>query len=112
LSDQRAPIPTRVRIGLTTLAGIALYGIGVATAMPYGRTPLLDVSDAIMLAVLVALGGFVAQLYSRIGTVEAKLTQAEDYNRSLWAYCRRLIDLYYRNRRDGAPDPGPLPDEP
>lgn len=111
MSDQRAPIPTRVRIGLTTLGGLTLYGIGVATPMPYGRTPLLDVSDAIMLAVLVALGGFVAQLYSRIGTVEAKLTKAEDYNRSLWAYCRRLIDLYYRHRRDGAPDPGPLPDE-
>ena len=53
MSDQRAPIPTRVRIGLTTLGGLTLYGIGVATPVPYGRAPLLDVSDAIMLAVLV-----------------------------------------------------------
>ena len=60
----------------------------------------------------IELGVLVAQLYARVQHLEAKVEQGQSYNRDLWAYCRRLLDLYYRHRRDGSPDPDPLPDEP
>lgn len=57
----------------------------------------------VLVAGLGILGGIVGHLVKR-------LDRLEEGNRKLWTYCRKLIDLYYRNRREGAPDPDPLPD--
>ena len=67
---------------------------------------------AVITAGLALLGALLAQLYSRVQHLEDDVKAARSYNRDLWAYCRRLLDLYYRHRRDGSPDPDPLPDEP
>ena len=45
-----------------------------------------------------ALGVMVAQLYRRLDNVE-------DEYRELWDTYRYNLDLYYRNRTPGAPDP-------
>lgn len=64
---------------------------------------VLGVAAGIIAALLAILSGIVAQLYGRV-------TRLESYNRDLWAYTRRVLDLYYRHRQPGAPDPDPLPD--
>lgn len=53
----------------------------------------------------------------RLESAEAKAERAEkraaavdDYNRRMWLWARRHVDLYYRWRRDGAPDPEPIPE--
>lgn len=59
---------------------------------------------ALCVAGLTLLGVLYSQLLARV-------TALEDANRSLWSYTRRLLDLYYRHRRDDAPDPPHLPDD-
>lgn len=62
-----------------------------------------------------ALAGVVVHrltdLENRVERAEARVVKAEKYNRRLWEWARKHIDLYYRHRRDGSPDPYPLPDE-
>lgn len=64
---------------------------------------LIGVLATLLVAGLSLLGVIVAQLARRLDRLERD-------NRALWAYCRRLLDLYYRHRQPGAPDPDPLPD--
>ena len=59
-------------------------------------------------AICVAGVGFIGILY---GNLLTRMAALENTNRSLWHYCRRIQDLYYRHRRDGAPDPPDLPDD-
>ncbi|MGC4106041.1 MAG: hypothetical protein QM753_06760 [Thermomicrobiales bacterium] len=65
----------------------------------------------ITVAVVGLAGVLYGHLNGRINELDDDLKAARSYNQRLWAYCRRLMDLYYRNRRDGAPDPEPLPDD-
>ena len=66
-------------------------------------------------AVIVGALGFVGTLSTvvlhRLSELEKRVNRAEGYNRRLWAYTRRLQDLYYLHRRPGSPDPDPLPEE-
>lgn len=39
------------------------------------------------------------------------ISALEGRNDNLWRSHRRLIDLYYRWRKDGAPDPEPMPSD-
>lgn len=75
----------------------------------------MTVDPAVIVGVIVAfigiVGGLFAQLYLRIATVEKQLKQAQSYNRRMWLWARRHIDLYYRWRREGAPEPEVLPVE-
>ena len=57
-------------------------------------------------AICVAGVGFLGVLY---GQLMPRVNTLEETNRSLWSYTRRVLDLYYRHRRDGAPDPPDLP---
>ena len=67
---------------------------------------------AVILGALLALFGvLLGQLYARISRLEGKITSAEQYNRRLWMWARAHIDLYYRHRSEGAPDPLPIPSE-
>lgn len=75
------------------------------------ETSLLALVGVITAAALTAFAAILATQAKRISDLEHKTDAAADYNRKLWAYCRRLIDLYYKHRRDGAPDPPELPTE-
>ncbi len=57
-------------------------------------------------------GVLYGHLSAQVAGVRKDLQTERAYNREMWAYCRRLLDLYYRHRCEGAPDPDPLPDEP
>lgn len=56
--------------------------------------------------------GRIQSLEDRVGSLEDDLSDERSYSRSMWAYCRKLVDQYYRWRKDGAPDPDPLPPDP
>lgn len=71
----------------------------------------MDTFTALTAAGLALLGVLSGHILTRVHRLEDELDQARRYNRELWAYCRRLIDLYYRHRVPGAPDPDPLPEE-
>lgn len=71
----------------------------------------LTVAGVIVAALLTLFGVLIAQLYLRIGKLEGQVHKGEAYNRRLWQYVRALLDLYYRHRRDGSPDPEPIPSE-
>lgn len=67
---------------------------------------------AIVTAITALFGVMYGHLSGRLTALEDDLGQARSYNREMWMYCRRLLDLYYRHRGPEGPDPDPLPDEP
>ena len=71
---------------------------------------LLAAVGAVLVAVLSVGGVILGQLWARVHNLETQIKYARDQNRGLWNYCRRLLDLYYRHRTPGSPDPDPLPD--
>lgn len=48
-------------------------------------------------------------LFKRIENIEVALKKSEDYNNTLWVWCRRHLDIYYQFRKPGSPEPDPLP---
>lgn len=62
-------------------------------------------------AVLILVGTLATIVAHRLSELEKRIVKAESYNRRLWLWSRAHLDLYYRWRRDGAPDPDPLPEE-
>lgn len=44
--------------------------------------------------------------------MKKSLAEEQSFSRDMWIYCRNLLDLYYRNRKPGSPDPDPLPRDP
>lgn len=98
---------------IPAIVALSAFAGGALIPLPHGGGgPLLDINDTLVIAAGAGISGFVVQLYLRMGRVEAELSKAQTAHRNLWAYCRALIDLYYRHRKDGSPDPGPLPEEP
>ena len=73
--------------------------------------PLFDLSDQVAIAVIAGLVALVSGMLAAIIPLYVRVAKIENYNKRLWAYCRGLLDLYYRHRKDGAPDPAPLPDD-
>lgn len=71
----------------------------------------LTVLGGVVVAVVSAGGVALGHLYKRLFDVEAEVKSAKAQNRKLWMWARKHIDLYYRFRTDGAPDPDPLPDD-
>lgn len=61
-------------------------------------------------ALIGLLGALSLHVLTRIHRLEDELDQARNYNRQLWRYCRGLLDLYYRHRTPGSPDPDPVPE--
>ena len=72
---------------------------------------MLTAFVAVTVAALGLLGVIVGHTVTRLKALEDDLAASQAYNRVLWLYCRNLIDLYYRHRPAGAPDPAPLPEE-
>ena len=75
------------------------------------ESALLTVLGVILTAVLTVVGAALAGISGRLRAVEDDLADARAYNRRLWAWARHQLDLYYRHRKDGAPDPMPIPTE-
>lgn len=62
-------------------------------------------------AVLALVGVIIGQMWARLSALEQRVEKAATYNRRLWEWARQHIDLYYRFRRDGAPDPAKIPED-
>lgn len=78
----------------------------------------LTVAGVLVASVLTAYGIIlnvqsrrITEMEQKVLKAESQLAAAKNYNRRLWLFCRNLIDLYYRHRRDGSPDPPGLPEE-
>ena len=56
-------------------------------------------------------GAWTTILFNRIRSVERKLSQTQTYNRRLWEWSVRHLELYYRWRMDGSPEPDKIPNE-
>lgn len=61
--------------------------------------------------VLAVVGAIVTALVVLVGNLYVRLARLERSNRTLWAWSRAVLDLYYRYRTDGSPDPPPLPND-
>lgn len=66
---------------------------------------------AIIIAGITLTGALLGHFYSRLNSLEENLKSARAYNLVLWEWARKQVDLYYRYRQDGAPDPDPIPKE-
>ena len=72
---------------------------------------IIAAMGAIVVAAIAAGGGALGHVYRRLDEVEAELEGVRAHNRRLWVWARKHLDLYYRHRSDGAPDPDPIPEE-
>lgn len=79
---------------------------------------VLAFAGIIIASALTAFGVILGAQAQRITDIEdnladakARVDSAKKYNMKLWEYCRALLDLYYRHRREDAPDPPKLPAE-
>ena len=72
---------------------------------------LLTVLGAILVGVLSVGGVALSNISGRLDNVEEDLRRSRNYNHKLWAYCRKHLDMYYKWRKDDAPDPEPIPEE-
>ena len=66
---------------------------------------------AILTATVALFSALLGWLFKRLNTLENRVYGSELYIRRLWLWSRRLMDLYYRHREPGAPDPTPLPQD-
>lgn len=65
----------------------------------------------IIVAGISLTGVLLGHFYTRLHGLEESLKSARAYNFLLWEWARKQVDLYYRFRREGAPDPDPIPKE-
>lgn len=78
MTEIKALITVRRPVWLLVLAVIATALLGYLSGLltpiqPEMRSPLLDINDGILLAVLGGMGIFVGHLYTRLGKVEDQL---------------------------------------
>lgn len=72
-------------------------------------TALIAGGVAIVVALLGLFGVLLGQLYSRVSHLEARVGEAEDFVTRLREWAISHLQLYLTWRKDGAPDPHPLP---
>lgn len=70
---------------------------------------LLAGVGVVIAAALTFIGVLLGHQASRIAALERRVDCSDDYSRRLWTWARDLLDLYFRHRKDGAPDPPPIP---
>lgn len=70
---------------------------------------VLTILGVVATAVLTALVALVGTQAKRISEVEVRIDDAEAYNDELWEWGRGQLDMYYNYRKEGAPDPKPIP---
>lgn len=72
---------------------------------------LLTVLGSVFVGAL-AVGGVVfGNISSRLRAVEDDLSKERQYNRALWLWAKSVLDLYYKTRPAGSPEPPPMPKE-
>lgn len=72
---------------------------------------LLTVLGTIVVSLLATGGLILGNISGRLHKVEEELAKERAYNRLIWLWARRFVDQYYKWRREGAPDPPPLPEQ-
>lgn len=70
----------------------------------------LTVAGVVVAALLALFGVLIGQLYARISRLENRVNAEVDYSNRLWAYTRKLLDLYFTHRKVSGPDPGTIPE--
>ena len=73
------------------------------------ETSLLAVLGVVITAVFSVLGVLISVQASRISQIEREVEDLDAYNDEMWEWCREQLDMYYRYRKDGAPNPKPIP---
>ena len=63
----------------------------------------------LLTAAITFFGILAGWMLKRLNSLETRVRKSEQYNRRMWMWARRHVDLYYRHRVPGAPDPDPLP---
>lgn len=67
-----------------------------------------ETTVAVIGAVALLLGAWIKWRGTRLGQLEKRVDRLERRNRSLWLYCRQLIDHIYRGK---GPPPPPWPED-
>lgn len=75
------------------------------------ETTLLTVLGVVLASVLSIGGVVLANISTRLRSVEDDLAVVRTKHARLWLEYRKLVDRYYRWKREDAPDPEPLNDE-
>jgi hypothetical protein len=66
----------------------------------------------LIVSVLGGVGVLIGHIWARLAAVEAQLKASTQHSHAMWVWARTMIDMYLTWRREGAPDPEPIPDEP
>ena len=72
---------------------------------------MITLLGVIVTAVSTVFGIILKIMSERIGEIEEESERVMGYNRRLWNWAREHLDLYYRYRKEGAPNPAPIPHE-
>ena len=72
---------------------------------------MITLLGVIVTAVSTVFGIILKIMSDRIGEIEEESERVMGYNRRLWNWAREHLDLYYRYRKEGAPNPVPIPHE-
>lgn len=72
---------------------------------------MITLLGVIVTAVSTVFGIILKIMSERIGEIEEESERVMGYNRRLWNWAREHLDLYYRYRKEGAPNPVPIPHE-
>lgn len=72
---------------------------------------MITLLGVIVTAVSTVFGIILKIMSTRIAEIEEESERVMGYNRRLWNWAREHLDLYYRHRKEGAPNPAPIPHE-
>ena len=72
---------------------------------------MITLLGVIVTAVSTVFGIILKIMSDRIGEIEEESERVMGYNRRLWNWAREHLDLYYRYRKEGSPNPVPIPHE-
>lgn len=93
---------------LAILSVLSTLGLGIYVQ----RGSRASTEQANALAIREQNASDLSDLRREMDEMKKTLTAEQSFSRDMWIYCRNLLDLYYRNRKPGSPDPEPLPRDP
>lgn len=67
-------------------------------------------SGGVIIAVLTLVGVLMKSFSDRLREVEHELDATRKWNKALWFWARRTLDLYYRYRQLDSPEPDAMPE--
>lgn len=93
---------------LAILSVLSTLGLGIYVQ----RGSRASTEQANALAIREQNASDLSDLRREMDEMKKTLAGEQSFSRDMWIYCRNLLDLYYRNRKPGSPDPQPLPRDP